>query len=569
MSRHFSAELLLLLFVATFTLTVRGGISTTGVQDANPFVLEQSPHTSPTAPLGGVVECETEDQTTQIVPSADVDSWNLEMINAPAAWNITKGSEEIVVAVIDSGIVWQADELPTSHRWENTAEVNGETGVDDDRNGYVDDLYGYDFAETPYDNNPSSDTSSDPLLSHGTNVGAIIAALHDSDQVAGVAPNVSLMNIRMLDCEGYFWEMQQVVDAFHYAVANNASVINFSIYFNSPAFYFPDVIDAFEQTVAAGIPIIGIAGNVGQALYPGDESTVIATAALDSTKSAASFSIPGTHVEFAAPGAAVPSIDIHGNVEQVYGTSFAAPHLAATVALMRSLRYDLSEYHIRWILRLTAEDIDTPGKDWNTGYGLVDAYEAVLACTEFEQRDFDGDGLNTSLELQLGTSPYCNDSDTDGMDDGWEYYNGLDPTTDDSNDDLDADGLDNIDEYDQGTLANDADTDSDGMPDGWEVEHQLAPLDPMDADEDPDEDGLINVKEFEHDTDPWNPDTDGDGADDGAEVDHGRDPDSSSFVDRVLCSPSLKWTAILLSVLLVTTASGVAAFLIHTWNKQQ
>ncbi|HAS81965.1 MAG TPA: hypothetical protein DCS43_04655, partial [Verrucomicrobia bacterium] len=167
--------------------------------------------------------------------------------------------------------------------------------------------------------------------------------------------------------------------------------------------------------------------------------------------------------------------------------------------------------------------------------------------------DTDGDGLTDYEEFAIhGTDPLDPDSDGDGMPDGWEVDNGLDPLVNDAAGDLDGDGLSNFGEYNSGpptdtdpnnpdtdgdelldgeevtTYATDPlnpDTDGDGMPDGWEVQY-LPALNPLvvDADDDPDSDGLTNLEEFQLGTDPTAPDSDGDGLEDGEEVTLGTDP---------------------------------------------
>jgi len=114
------------------------------------------------------------------------------------------------------------------------------------------------------------------------------------------------------------------------------------------------------------------------------------------------------------------------------------------------------------------------------------------------------------------TDPNDSDSDNDGMPDGWEVSNSLDPLMDDAAGDSDLDLLSNIDEYNNGTDPNDSDTDNDLMPDGWEVINSLDPL-VDDAIGDPDLDNLSNLDEYNIGTNPHNADTDGDGYSDGEE----------------------------------------------------
>ncbi|MDX9795090.1 MAG: LamG-like jellyroll fold domain-containing protein, partial [Kiritimatiellia bacterium] len=138
--------------------------------------------------------------------------------------------------------------------------------------------------------------------------------------------------------------------------------------------------------------------------------------------------------------------------------------------------------------------------------------------------DPDEDDLSNHQECQTGTDPQDPDSDDDGMPDGWEEGQGLDPLSDDAAGDPDDDGLSNLQEHQIGTGPLDPDTDDDGMPDGWEIAHDFLPLDAGDASQDPDEDGLPNLQEYGHGTDPLDPDTDDDGMPDGWEASRGLDP---------------------------------------------
>jgi hypothetical protein len=134
--------------------------------------------------------------------------------------------------------------------------------------------------------------------------------------------------------------------------------------------------------------------------------------------------------------------------------------------------------------------------------------------------DLDGDGLNNQQEADLGTDPNVADTDKDGMPDGWEFDNGLNPLSDDSRADSDNDGILNVDEYSEGTNPNNSDSDGDGMSDSWELVNGLDPL-INDAAIDSDGDGISNIDELNAGTDPSNTDTDGDGISNADELTNG------------------------------------------------
>jgi len=179
-------------------------------------------------------------------------------------------------------------------------------------------------------------------------------------------------------------------------------------------------------------------------------------------------------------------------------------------------------------------DMDTLPDSWETdNFGNV---------YEFDQGDYDRDGLSNLEEYQLGTDPTDPDSDGDGMPDGWEDQYGFDPLDNsDASGDADGDGLTNLEEYQYGTNPHSSDTDGDGlsdydevhiygtdptkidtdgdgMPDTWEIQHGLNPLSASDASLDPDNDGLTNLEEYQKNTDPNDDDSDNDGIKDGVEV---------------------------------------------------
>ncbi len=137
--------------------------------------------------------------------------------------------------------------------------------------------------------------------------------------------------------------------------------------------------------------------------------------------------------------------------------------------------------------------------------------------------DPDNDGLTNAQEYVLGTKPNNSDTDGDGMADNWELSYGLNPLVNDAYLDNDSDGLTNGQEHARGTNPIDDDTDNDGLPDGWEVDNGLNPL-VADADQDPDGDGLTNGQEYEQGTSPVNKDSDGDGMEDGWEKNNGLNP---------------------------------------------
>lgn len=299
-------------------------------------------------------------------------NWGLLRISAPEAWMITHGRSDIVVAVIDTGIDTSIPQLAES-MWVNPGEIAG-NGRDDDGNGYVDDIHGWDFRDGDYSSLIGTD-----LHWHGTFVAGIIAAQPGEIPIVGVAPGVKIMDVRFLDSNNSFssrdWNM--FVEAIDYAVDNGADMINMSVYANGNP---PAVLQsAIQRAVQSGVVIIGICGNTGQSgvLYPGKYNDVIAVAATTEDDLHANFSTSGPEVSLCAPGDGITSFVPGGQAATRSGTSFAAPHVTGTLALIMSAFPTLSPSQAVDILMGSLIDLGANGLDPLFGRGLIDAYEAV------------------------------------------------------------------------------------------------------------------------------------------------------------------------------------------------
>ncbi len=300
--------------------------------------------------------------------------WGLERIHAPEAWQVTTGSPAIIVAVIDSGIDWTIPEL-AAVRWTNPREIP-DNGVDDDGNGYADDVYGWDFRD-----NVPAHLRRTQLHWHGTFVAGIIAGRLSEGTAAGVAPNVRIMDVRFLDSRGLFTtkDWDRLAAAIRYAVDNGARIINLSLYAKGTP---PAVVEgALAYAASRGVIVVGIAGNEARAevLYPGRYSTVLAVSATDAADALASFSSWGPEVAVAAPGHEVVSLLPGGRRATNSGTSFAAPHVSGTLALILSANPALSAEEAVGILLAHSSPL-TPTPDPRFGAGLVNAGRGVAAA---------------------------------------------------------------------------------------------------------------------------------------------------------------------------------------------
>ncbi len=299
-------------------------------------------------------------------------NWGLVRIAAPEAWSIDHGDPNVVVAVIDSGIDTSIPQLHES-MWVNEDEIPG-NGIDDDRNGYVDDVHGWDFRD-----GDNSSLVGTPIHWHGTFSAGIIAARPGELPIVGIAPGVRIMDVRFLNSDNLFlssdWHM--FAEAIEYAVDNGAQIINLSIFANGrPPGYFEDAV---RSAAARGVLIVGISGNTGKAgvLYPGKYEAVYAVSATTQDDLAAEFSSYGPEVFVCAPGERIVSFVPGGGTSTRSGTSFAAPHVSGTLALILSAHPGISQEDAIEILRRSIVDLGTRGFDPWFGNGLINAYEAV------------------------------------------------------------------------------------------------------------------------------------------------------------------------------------------------
>jgi subtilisin family serine protease/subtilisin-like proprotein convertase family protein len=263
-------------------------------------------------------------------------------IDAPEAWDIATGSVSTLVAVIDTGVDYTHPDL-AANMWTNPGEIPGD-GIDNDGNGFIDDIHGYDFANN--DGNPMDDHG------HGTHVAGTIGAVGNNGiGVTGVNWNVRIIAVKFLDSSGN-GTTADAIRALNYAVQMGAQVSNNS-YGGSTA---EDADPLFEQAIrnAANYGHIFVAGagnstsnNDVEPFYPAsfDADNIVAVAATDNNDQLASFSNYGVgSVDLAAPGVDILSTQPGGQYGLLSGTSMASPHVAGVIALVRSVHPEWN-YH--------------------------------------------------------------------------------------------------------------------------------------------------------------------------------------------------------------------------------
>ncbi|MHC4753135.1 MAG: S8 family peptidase [Planctomycetota bacterium] len=227
------------------------------------------------------------------------DQWSLEKIQAPSAWDTCVGYSETIVAVLDTGVDYTHRDL-RNNMWINEAELNGTPEVDDDENGYIDDVYGYNFI---YNNNEPMDDQG-----HGTHCAGIIAAEGNNGlDISGICWTAKIMAIKFLDLQGDGTAADAAI-SLHYAVENGAQVI-------SNSWGSSDKSNLLEEAInyahSQGAIIVAAAGNDNShsPCYPaGYEEAVIAVAATEPNDDRWTASNYGNWIDIAAPGESILSL---------------------------------------------------------------------------------------------------------------------------------------------------------------------------------------------------------------------------------------------------------------------
>jgi len=348
--------------------------------------------------------------------SQAIEAWNDFDTNGDGDFGAgeTRPGDGVVVAIVDSGVDVAHPDL-AGRIWVNPGEIPG-NGIDDDANGFIDDLNGWDFV--------GADAITNDGRGHGTHVaGTVSAAADNSEGVAGLAPWSQLMAVRGLNSAGQ-GTATDLANALIYAVDNGADILQNSWGGASQAAV---IVDAFAYAYAAGVLSIAAAGNASgdvSAFSPAGIDTVMAVAAVDHEDVRAGFSNFGLGIDLSAPGVAVLSLNAHGGangiasqvpervVETDYlwlnGTSMACPHVAGAAAALMSAHPGESIDDLRGRLMAGAVPIDAanPGFATLLGSGRLDLLASLRAepGPVFQLVGIDADPLLPGAEAELDLS---------------------------------------------------------------------------------------------------------------------------------------------------------------------
>jgi len=347
-----------------------------------------------------------------------------QQINAPRAWDFATGNKKIIVAVIDIGVdTWHPD--LEKNIWINTNEIV-DNDFDDDGNGYIDDINGWNFVENNNDPRVSVfDKNMDKeAVSHGTIIAGIIGAV-GNNQKAGTGLNweVSIMPIRAISSDGT-GNYSDIARAINYAVENGAKIINLSFVGNEADVGLKEVL---RKAYDRGVFIVTAAGNTGfktgvqsQITYPscydqGESSWIMSVSSVDNKDNMSYFSNRGPCVDILAPGENIFSLQRFSPQYGFYdefggpwqGTSFATAFISGSAALIKSLHPEWTPSQIKDQLLQTADDltynVDGKGgrlyKRLNLGKAIELAYNTKVSLDNLDGFYFYRNGKNNNSEI--------------------------------------------------------------------------------------------------------------------------------------------------------------------------
>jgi subtilisin family serine protease len=319
------------------------------------------------------------------------DLWGIKRIGAPTAWDTTAGAG-VVVAVVDTGIDYNHPDI-AANVWTNLGEI-ANNGIDDDNNGYVDDVRGWDFIGATY-TNPTQSNNPIDHFGHGTHVAGTIAAVGNNGiGLIGVAWQARVMAVKGLDDNGNGLD-STLGPAIIYAANNGADVISNSWAGSGTS---QTIADAISYAYNLGAVIVAAAGNSNadaRTFYPANVPQVITVAATDHNDTIAYFSNWGDKIDVAAPGVDILSLRAAGtsmgtpvdaNYTRADGTSMATPHVSGLAALVLAQYSSYSNEDVRQVIRVSSTSMGTPGFDQSYGYGRINAAGAMTVVDAVEAK---------------------------------------------------------------------------------------------------------------------------------------------------------------------------------------
>ncbi len=376
------------------------------------------------------------------------DLWGLKKIDVEHAWDIAlgKAGSAVTVAVVDTGVDYTHEDL-SPNIWTNSGEIP-DNGIDDDGNGFVDDTRGWDFVKL--DNNPLDDHG------HGTHVsGTIAAAINNGIGISGIALNTKIMPVKALDYQGRGYDAD-LAEAIVYAADNGADVQNYSWGGSGQS---TTILNAIIYAHSMGCVMVAAAGNSNadvRYFNPAHIKEVITVSSTDHNDIKSDFSNYGSLIDVAAPGGdssgtspLYPEINVlslraggtdmycsgsglcntlivGSSYYRAKGTSMAAPHVSGLASLLLSVHPEFSNEQVRQAIRVSGDDLGSPGFDSTYGFGRINAYSAIQInspCTSWIEEPYPDSLLSGNVSI-IGTVS-CGNSEISRL----EYGAGDNPST--------------------------------------------------------------------------------------------------------------------------------------------
>ncbi len=274
--------------------------------------------------------------------------WHLAKVQAGSAWNISQGSSQVGIAIIDSGVDGAHPDLAPKL------------------------VQGYNFL--------SGDTNTSDVLGHGTaTAGTAAAATDNLTGVAGLAWKNPIMPLLVLSSSNYAY-YSDIANAIIYATDHGIRVISISI---SGASASSTLQSAVDYAWSKGAVVIASAGNAGNSVpnYPAACDNAIAVSATDANDNLPGWSSFGAWVDLSAPGDSILTTSMGGSYGNWSGTSFSAPLVSGLAALVLSARPSLTNAGLVQLLQQNSDDLGAPGYDQYYGWGRINAFKALLAAS--------------------------------------------------------------------------------------------------------------------------------------------------------------------------------------------
>lgn len=305
------------------------------------------------------------------------DMWSLYKIDLPSGWEIEKGKKEVIIAVVDTGIDYHHEDI-INNIWNNPNEIPN-NGIDDDLNGYIDDIRGWNFVD-------NSNTPKDGH-GHGSHLAGTIAGVTNNGKgISGISWCSQVMPIKGITDSG--WGMaDSLANGIKYAADNGAKIINLSWGGYGTCQILKEALD---YAYSKGCILVAAAGNSNQDVcefFPANYENAITVAATDQNDEKTFFSNYGTKIDIAAPGVDILSLKAEGSATfgtvgekycRMSGTSMSAPHVCGVAALILSKHPNYTNEEIASLIAYSADDLGEQGKDIYFGWGRINGYKALL-----------------------------------------------------------------------------------------------------------------------------------------------------------------------------------------------